>query len=176
MWNLHKLKHIRKFLDQDTCHTLVCGLVLAHLDYANAILADLPNIEIAKMQRVQNIAAKLVMGADNYTSPTECRIKLHWLPIRARIKYKILLLVYKCIQGMAPTYLQELINTNTYSRVGLRSSNDDYRLQIPRVNRETFANRSFKVVGPRWWNGLPIDLRRSSSVTNFKKTTKDLSF
>ena len=50
MWNLHKLKHIRKFLDQETCHTLVCGLVLAHMDYTNAILADLPNVEIAKMQ------------------------------------------------------------------------------------------------------------------------------
>ena len=50
MWNLHNLKHIRKFLNQETCHTLVCGLVLAHLDYANAILADLPNVEIAKMQ------------------------------------------------------------------------------------------------------------------------------
>ena len=50
MWNLHKLKHIRKFFNQETCQTLVCGLVLMHLDYANAILADLPNIEIGKMQ------------------------------------------------------------------------------------------------------------------------------
>ena len=83
MWNLQKLKHIRKFLNQETCHTLVCRLVLTHLYYANAILADLPNIEIAKMQCVQNIAAKFVMGADNYSSPTECRIKLHWLPVEA---------------------------------------------------------------------------------------------
>ena len=50
MWNLQKLQHIRKFLNQETCHTLVYGLVLTHLDYANAIIADLPNIEIAKMQ------------------------------------------------------------------------------------------------------------------------------
>ena len=50
MWNLHKLKHIRKFFNKETCHTLVCGLLLTHLDYANAILADLPNIEIVKMQ------------------------------------------------------------------------------------------------------------------------------
>ena len=49
MWNLHKLKHVRKFLNQETCHTLVCGLVLTHLDYSYAILADLPNTEIAKM-------------------------------------------------------------------------------------------------------------------------------
>ena len=60
--------------------------------------------------------------------------------------------------------------------MGLLSSNDDCRLQIPRVNRETFANRSFKVVGPRWWNNLPIDLRRSSSVTNFKKQLKTYLF
>ena len=77
---------------------------------------------------------------------------------------------------MVPTYLQELININTYSRMGLLSSNDDCRLQIIRVNRETFANRSFKVVGPRWWNNLPIDLRRSSSVTNFKKQLKTYLF
>ena len=50
VWNLHKLKHIRNFPNQETCHTLVCGLVLTDLDYANAILADLPNVEIAKMQ------------------------------------------------------------------------------------------------------------------------------
>ena len=93
MRNLQKLKHIRKFLNQETCHTLVWGLVLTHLDYANAILADLPNMGIAKMQKVQNITAKFVMGADNYSSPTECRIKLHWLPVWVPIQYKVLLLV-----------------------------------------------------------------------------------
>ena len=98
------------------------------------------------------------MGAYSYSIPTECRIKLHWLPVRVRIKYKILLLVYKCVQETAPTYLQELININTHNREGLCSSQDDCKLQIPKVNRETFANRSFKVVGPKWWNNLQIDI------------------
>ena len=116
------------------------------------------------------------MGADSYSNPTECRIKLHWLPVRARIQYKILLLVYKCVEGTAPTYLQELININAYNRVGLCSCQDDCKLQIPRVNKETFANRSFKVVRTRWWNNLPIDIRRSSSVTTFKKQLKTYLF
>ena len=145
---------------------------LSHLDYTNAILADLPNIEISKMQQIQNITAKFVMGADNYSSPTECRIKLHWLPVQAQIQYKVLLLVYKCVQKTAPIYLQELISVNSYDRVGLHSSQDDYKLYIPRVKRETFANRSFKVVGPRWWNNLPIDIQRSISVIIFKKQLK----
>ena len=98
------------------------------------------------------------MWADNYSSPTECGIKLCWLPVRVQIQYKILLLIYKCVQRTAPTYHQELISVNTYDRLGLCSSQDDCKLHIPRVNRETFANRSFKAVGPRWWNSLPIDI------------------
>ena len=58
----------------------------------------------------------------------------------------------------APIYLQELISVNSYDRAGLCSSQDDYKLYIPRVKRETFTNRSFRVVGPRWWNNLPIDI------------------
>ena len=116
------------------------------------------------------------MGVDNYSSPTECRIKLHWLPVRAQIQYKILLLVYKCVQRTAPIYLQELISVNSYDRVGLCSSQDECKLYIPRVNRETFPNRSFKVVGPRWWNNLPIDIQGSSSITTFKKQLKTYLF
>ena len=109
MESTKKLKHIRKFLNQETFHTLVWGLVLTHVDHANAILADLPNIEIAKMQQVQNITAKFVMGADNYSSPTECRIKLHWLPVWAQIQYKVLLLVYKCVQKQHQSTFRNLL-------------------------------------------------------------------
>ena len=148
-----------------------------HLDYANAILADLPNIEIAKkMQQVQNITAKFVMGADNYSSPTECRIKLHWLPVWEQIQYKVLFLVYKCVYKTAPIYLQELISVNSYDSMGLCSSQDDFKLYIPRVKRETFANRSFKVVGPRWWNNLPIDIRRSTQCQYIQETIKNSPF
>ena len=98
MWNLQKLKHIRKFLNQKKCHTLVCGLVLTHLRLCQCNFGRSSHIEIANMQSVQNITAKFVMGADNYSSPIECRIKLHWLPVQVQIKYKVLLLVYKCIQ------------------------------------------------------------------------------
>ena len=65
-----------------------------------------------------------------------------------------------------------VISVNSYNRVGLLSSQDDFKLYIPRVKRETFANRSLKVVGPRWWNNLPIDIRISTSVTTFKKQLK----
>ena len=66
-----------------------------HLDYANAIFAGLPDCEISKLQRVQNIAAKFVLNRTWYDSPEQARHELHWLPIRTRIQHKVLSLTYK---------------------------------------------------------------------------------
>ena len=60
MWNLQKLKVIRSVLTEDVCKTLVGALVMSHQDYANVILTGIPEVDIQKMQQVQNMAAKLV--------------------------------------------------------------------------------------------------------------------
>ena len=68
MWNLQKLKTICPFLTTEACHTVVRGIVCSHLDYANAIFVGLPECEISKLQRVQNIAAKFVLNRTWYDS------------------------------------------------------------------------------------------------------------
>ena len=83
MWNLQKLKAIRNVLTDDACKTLVSALVLSHLDYANVILIGLPEVDIRKMQIVQNMAAKLVFNCSTMESSTDSLRNLHWLPIRA---------------------------------------------------------------------------------------------
>ena len=62
MINLMRIKHIRKFLTKEATESLVLGTVISHIDYCNSILYGLPDCEIQKMQRVQNISAKLVLG------------------------------------------------------------------------------------------------------------------
>ena len=81
MLNLHRIKMIREYLDVDTCHTLVLGLVMSHLDYANSLYQGLPEVTLRKLQMVQNMAAKLVLNHDRLSSATEARKELHWLPI-----------------------------------------------------------------------------------------------
>ena len=54
------------------------------------------------------MAAKFVLGRTKYNSATQCLKTLHWLPIRLRIEYKILVMVYKCLQKQAPGYLVNL--------------------------------------------------------------------
>ena len=120
MLNLQRLKLIRSGLTIDVCKTLMQGLVISHLAYANAVLVGLPRYELNKLQRVQNIVAKLVLKKRKYDSATEYRRELHWLPISARIDFKIILLVFKCLNSMAPSYLQSLIRLKATNREGIR--------------------------------------------------------
>ena len=95
--------HIRRFIDQDTRETLVCSLVLSHMDYANGILPGVSNSVVSILQIVQNWAPKLVLKRKKYSSSTQALLDLHCLPIASRIKYKILMLVHKCLKGQAPS-------------------------------------------------------------------------
>ena len=95
MFNIQCIKHIQNTLTQSACQTLVQGLVVAHLNYANVLYFGLPDIDVSKLQRGQNIAARLILGKTNQDSITECLRELHWLLIRAQIDFKILVLVYK---------------------------------------------------------------------------------
>ena len=61
---------------------------MAHFNYANALYFGLPDIDVNRLQRVQNIAARLILGKTNQDSITECLRELHWLPIRAQIDLK----------------------------------------------------------------------------------------
>lgn len=61
MWNIQRIKLIRHILTPDTCETLVLGTVISHLDYANTLYLGLPQCDIKRLQRVQNIAPKLVL-------------------------------------------------------------------------------------------------------------------
>ena len=139
MWNLHKLKAICDILTEETCKTLVMGLVISHLDYANAILVELPETDIHKLQQVQNIVAKLTLNKDKHDIVTDCFIKLHWLPIRTRIHFKILTLTYKCLNGQAPEYLCNLLTVNETNDRHLRSSSQYRRLIVPFVRLQTFT-------------------------------------
>ena len=87
MLNLVKIKATRKFLTKKASSKVVIPLVKSHLDYVNSILVGLPKVSIDQLQRVQNIAAKIVLGRSKYESSSKCLKDLHWLPIQYRINY-----------------------------------------------------------------------------------------
>ena len=76
MINLQQIKLIRPFLNTEACTTLMLGLVISHFDYCNSILVGIPDVSINRMQRVQNLAAKVILGKLKMDTASECLLAL----------------------------------------------------------------------------------------------------
>ena len=146
---------------------LVNTSVTSRIDYTNNILYGSTDYDLNKLQRLQNIAARLIKGAKKNDHIMPIREEFHWLPIQYRIQFKILLLVYKCLHGLAPQYLFELIKLRCPPRT-LRSSNR-LVLEKPIINMVSYGQRVFSYAGPELWNTLPEHTKNSKSVNDFEK-------
>ena len=143
--NLQKINFLCLSLTQESAYILVRGLVTSHLNYSSAIFAGLPKVLPKILQKVQNIAAKLVLGYNKYDSSF---MNIALAASKKKIDFKILTLVHKCLSGQAPEYLKNLLIIQQGGREGLHSTMDSKKLIIPRTCYKTFADRSFSVYGP----------------------------
>ena len=84
-----ELEKIRSLLSTDAANKLAVSLILSRLDNCNSLLAGLPDNKLNKLQRIQNHAAGLVLRKSGHASATTLLRTLHWLPVKARIQYKI---------------------------------------------------------------------------------------
>ena len=175
-FQLHNIRRIRKYLTPEAAATLVHSFVTCRIDYCNSLLYGLPDYQLAKLQRVQNSAARLVYRESKFCHITPILKKLHWLPITYRIRFKIALLTYKAISGLAPSYITDLISIKTGANYSLRSGNE-LLLNFPlRKSYSTLGDRSFSMAAPHVWNSLPIFIRKATTVSNFKSQLKTYYF
>ena len=79
------------------------------------LLYGVPNCHLHKLQRVQNAAARLIFEESKYCHVTPLLKSLHWLPVKYRIIFKVLLITFKAIHGLAPVYISELISIRDVS-------------------------------------------------------------
>ena len=108
-FHLRNIGSIRRYLTPETCATLVHSLISSKLDYCNSLLIELPETQINRLQRIQNSAARIVSRRPRHEHTTPVLENLHWLPVQQRIMFKVVLFVFKCLNGLAPPYLPELI-------------------------------------------------------------------
>ena len=114
-YHLHNIRCIRKYLSRDYLLALIHAFITSRLDFCNGLLYGLPKSQIVKLQRIQNAAARIAMNIGKYAHVTPALQDLHWLPVRARIHFKILILVFKAIHGLAPPYISDLITVKPKS-------------------------------------------------------------
>jgi len=175
---LINIARISKFIDESSRLKLVNGLVFSVLDYCNSLYYGLPAFLLHPMQVIINSAARLVVGMPYFSRDriTPICIKLHFLPFKARIVYKICLLTYKAINFGEPQYISELFKIHVPNfNMNLRNF-DEERLEEPFISRSVKVQRSFRHSAPRLFNSLPVSVRRSETLAIFKKNLKTFLF
>ena len=165
---------IRKYLSVENAKTLIHAFVTCRLDNCNSLLYGLPGYLIHRLQLVQNCAARVVMRRSKYEHIKPILLELHWLPVSQRILFKILLLTYKALNGLAPAYISDLLSRYIPARQ-LRSSTQ-FLLKVPTSNLKTYGDRAFSVCTPKLWNSLPLNVRLSSGIASFKSNLKTYLF
>ena len=175
-YHLSRIAKIRDSVSTTVCKSLIHGLVTSRIDYGNAILFGIRDRHLHRLEMVQRSAARIVMQirrGDRQSMTTILR-QLHWLPVRKRIEYKLLVLVHRALYDGTPEYLVALLLQHAPRRP-LRSAGG-LLLEVPKVNLERFGRRAFACAGPTLWNKLPRNMRNNGNLVQFKKELNTFLF
>ena len=162
---LREIARVKDRLDSKALKTLVHAVIHSRLDFCNSLLYGAQDQVINSLQLVQNRAARLVARVPRRQRITPVRQHLHWLPVEARIRFKVLSLIRS-------TGMQSLLNVVVPARVTRSAQSVSFDA---RANKTKTADRSFAVAGPREWNALPAELRQPD-VINWAGRVKNLLF
>ena len=162
---VRKLAKVKIHLSQQQLQVLVSARVFSKLDYCNSLYYGLPTNIIKKLQSVQNCCARLVWKRyiPVNTSLDNIFKELHWLRVKYRIIYKVLLIVHNCLHGKAPAGISAMLS---YSKSGRTA-----KLQETR-STGSYGDRAFSHVAPKLWNLLPKYVSEIRDVLEFKTGLK----
>jgi len=155
----------------------VHAFISSRLDYCNSLLYGINDGLLKKLQAVQNATARVTTETRKFDHITSVMRDLHWLPILKRIVYKLEVMVYKCLHGLAPPYLAVdcVPVTSLASRRHLRSAQSG--CLIVTGAKTALGTRNFAVAGAKIWNNVPANLRlHSQSLQTFAQRLKRFLF
>ena len=163
-YQIRQLRVVCRSLSSDACASFVHAFISSRLDYCNSLLAGISDTLIRQLQSVLRVAARLVTRRRKYDPNSEItRDKLHWLPVRQRIDFKLGVLVYKCLHNLAPPHLMEMVLPVSHipGRRMLRSSAHGDVI-VPRTERFGRVLEVSRALDPSLWNSLPTDLKATN--------------
>ena len=157
----------RYLFNNEQLKIIVNSIIVCKLDYCNSLYYGVNKYLLNQLQLIQNAAAKAIVGLYKFDHLGDTLKELHWLPIIYRIDFKILLIVFKCLNGMGPDYLCSMLNFAHF--------NHSIYLVEPRTF-SSYGDRSFQKIAPKLWNELPCHIKKASSLETFKSSLKTYLF
>ena len=169
--HLHNIRRIQKFLSQEDMCTIIHAFITSQIDYCNILINGLPDNLIKKVHHVQNTAARLIFNLRKYDRITPALVTLHWFPVKYRIEFKTLLIIFKGLYDKAPRYIQEMTTSSKSRRYSMRS-NEACNLKVPKFKHDTFGKRAFALCWHLVWNCILKEIRLIDEIEAFKQTLK----
>jgi len=161
-FHLRQICRVRQSLDAGSAATLIYAFVTSRVDYCNTVLAGSLRVTTDKLQRVMNSAARIVSNTQKFDGGLSRLLhdELHWLDVTDWVQFKLAVLMYRCLHGMAPLYLMNSCTpmAKVAGHQHLRSASQR-KLIVPRYRLNSFGRRCFAVAGPSNWNSLSDSLR-----------------
>ena len=162
---IHRLRHT---LPISSLNQIYLALMQSVFDYCITIWGNSSKQNVLSVQRLQNRAARAITGIFDYNSSVSEIIKnLNWMNINQRFSYFLAILVYKCLNNLAPDYLSATLHYVSETQLYSTRSASNKHLTLPKPHL-SIMKHSFQYSGPQLWNTLPTSIINCSSLQSFK--------
>lgn len=142
-FQLRSISKLKNILSSKDLETVIHAFISSRLDYCNSLYLGICHSSLSRLQLVQNAAARLLTGTRKRENITPVLASLHWLPVKHRIDFKVLLFVFKALHGLAPGYISNLLSLHLPTR-SLRSSSQMVS-SVPRSQLKSRGDRAFSI-------------------------------
>ncbi len=165
------MRRIKPFIPQSSLVTIYNTMFLPHLDYGIIVWSNCGDSQLNKIQKLQNTAMRIILSAPFRTHINDMLRTLGFMDVRSRISYVTGCMMYKVLNGMAPSYLNDSFNyvNNIHSLRTRRSRAGD--LYIPRCNTN-YGKNTFQYKGCILWNVMCRNIRNCNNFMSFKVNFK----
>ena len=166
LFKLYQINRIKHLLDRKTLLLLINSFVFSKLQYCSTVWSNTSSSNIDKLQKVQNLAGRIILGLRKYDHISDGLRSLKWLPIREKLILNDATMMHKCINKLVPDYLADMFKSR--SQVHNRQTRSSGALDIPLCRLST-RQRSFAFRGAKLWNSLNDNIKSLKCPRNFRR-------
>ena len=169
MNSLCQINRVKKCFDKEALILIISTLVMNKMYYCSTVWSNTTSTNIKKLQLVQNFACRIITNIGKFDHISPGLRELNWLPVKEQLLLREAIMMYKCVNNLAPQYLRELFTKR--SDIHQRSTRSLGLLQIP-LYKTSAGQRSFNYRGVKLWNDLDDRYKAMDSIKDFKKELK----
>ena len=166
--SLCQINRVKHLFDARTLERVIDALEFSKLYYCSPVWSNTSKKDISKLQKVQNFACKIITGKRKFDHVTPVLRELRWLSVTSFLKYTLGVLAFKCVKGLAPSYLCHK------TRACVHDCNTRYKNNLNiSAYKSASGQRTFLYRAMSFWNSLPREIRECDNLPIFKRHLKE---